>query len=53
MHIPELLAPVGSRESLIAAVDNGADAVYFDGTLFSALHYGSDFDRGERLWAID
>ena len=25
----ELLAPAGSMESLIAAVDNGADAVYF------------------------
>ncbi len=53
MHIPELLAPVGSRESLIAAVDNGADAVYFGGTLFSARQYASNFDREELLWAID
>lgn len=29
MTIYELLAPAGSMESLIAAVDNGADAVYF------------------------
>ncbi|MDE6369377.1 MAG: U32 family peptidase, partial [Muribaculaceae bacterium] len=25
----EIMAPVGSRESLIAAIDAGADAVYF------------------------
>jgi len=28
MHKPELLAPAGSKEALIAAVENGADAVY-------------------------
>ncbi|MDD5615103.1 MAG: DUF3656 domain-containing protein [Candidatus Methanoperedens sp.] len=53
MHIPELLAPVGSKESLIAAVENGADAVYFGGTLFSARQYASNFDREELEWAID
>ena len=26
---PELLLPVGTREMLEAAIDNGADAVYF------------------------
>ncbi len=29
MNKPELLAPAGSLEALYAAVDNGADAVYF------------------------
>jgi putative protease len=53
MNIPELLAPVGSKESLIAAVDNGADAVYFGGALFSARQYASNFDSEELLWAID
>ncbi|TRZ87950.1 MAG: U32 family peptidase [Methanosarcinales archaeon] len=53
MHIPELLAPVGSKESLIAAVENGADAVYFGGALFSARQYASNFDREELEWAID
>ncbi|MFH0904428.1 MAG: DUF3656 domain-containing protein [Methanobacteriota archaeon] len=53
MHIPELLAPVGSKESLIAAVENGADAVYFGGTLFSARQYASNFNREELEWAID
>jgi len=28
-HLPELLAPAGSAECLHAAVENGADAVYF------------------------
>lgn len=32
----ELLAPAGDRESFIAAVQNGADAIYLGGTLFSA-----------------
>ena len=29
----ELLAPAGDKESLIAAVQNGADAIYLGGTL--------------------
>ena len=53
MHIPELLAPAGSKESLMAAVDNGADAVYFGGKLFSARQYAANFDREEIEWAID
>lgn len=53
MHTPELLAPVGSKESLIAAIENGADAVYFGGTLFSARQYASNFNREELEWAID
>ncbi len=53
MHIPELLAPVGSKESLMAAVENGADAVYFGGTLFSARQYAANFDREELEWTID
>jgi putative protease len=53
MHKPELLAPVGSKESLISAVDNGADAVYFGGSAFSARQYASNFNREELEWAID
>ncbi len=53
MHIPELLAPVGSKEALIAAISNGADAVYFGGTSFSARQYASNFNREELKWAID
>ncbi len=53
MHIPELLAPVGSKEALIAAIENGADAVYFGGKVFSARQYASNFNREELEWAID
>ncbi len=53
MHIPELLAPVGSKEALIAAIENGADAVYFGGKVFSARQYASNFNRDELEWAID
>ncbi|KCZ72978.1 collagenase-like protease [Candidatus Methanoperedens nitroreducens] len=53
MHRPELLAPVGGREALIAAIENGADAVYFGGTAFSARQYASNFTREELEWAID
>ncbi|SNQ62634.1 DUF3656 domain-containing U32 family peptidase [Candidatus Methanoperedens nitratireducens] len=53
MHKPELLAPVGNKESLIAAVKNGAGAVYFGGRAFSARQYASNFNREELEWAID
>jgi putative protease len=53
VHIPELLAPVGSKEALIAAIENGADAVYFGGKVFSARQYASNFNRDELEWAID
>lgn len=33
---PELLVPAGSMEPLIAAVENGADAVYVGGRLSNA-----------------
>lgn len=39
----ELLAPVGSSEALRAAVQNGADAVYFGGKLFNARQYAENF----------
>src|SRR4030067_2069345 len=53
MTTPDPPAPAGSTESLIAAVENGADAVYFGGTLFSARQYASNFNREGILWAID
>lgn len=33
---PELLAPAGTMESVIAAINGGADAVYFGGKAFNA-----------------
>lgn len=49
----ELLAPVGSMEALYAAVENGADAVYLGGKLFSARHYANNFDLEELKLAVD
>lgn len=44
----ELLAPVGSSEALRAAVQNGADAVYFGGKLFNARQFADNF-AGDQL----
>jgi len=43
----ELLAPVGSCEALRAAVQNGADAVYFGGKLFNARQFADNFAGDE------
>ena len=40
----ELLSPVGDFECLKAAVQNGADAVYFGANIFSARAFASNFD---------
>lgn len=40
----DLLAPVGDFECLKAAVQNGADSVYFGSTLFSARAFANNFD---------
>ena len=50
MKKPELLAPVGSKEALISAIENGVDAVYFGGQDFSARH---DAALPDVEWAID
>ncbi len=42
--IPELLAPAGSREALLAAIEAGADAVYLGGE-FNARAFARNFDR--------
>ena len=52
MHKPELLAPAGSKEALIAAVENGANAVYFGGPTLSARH-DAGLTPDEIEWAID
>ena len=49
----ELLAPVGNMESLIAAVQCGADAVYLGGINFSARAYAGNFDDDKIEEAID
>ena len=40
----ELLSPVGDFECLKAAVQNGADAVYFGGGSFNARAFATNFD---------
>ncbi len=52
MKKPELLAPAGSWESLIAAVENGADAVYLGGQLFNARQSAANFNDEEIAQAV-
>ncbi len=40
----ELLSPVGNFEALKAAVQNGADSVYFGSNLFNARAFANNFD---------
>lgn len=49
----ELLAPAGSIESLYAAINNGADAVYVGGSKFSARAYAANFDNEQMQKAVD
>ena len=53
MNKIELLAPAGSMESLIAAINNGADAIYLGGNKFSARAYASNFDNETMMKAVD
>lgn len=49
----EILAPAGSLESLKAAVNCGADAVYIGGKQFSARQNAANFDNAELKQAAD
>lgn len=53
MNKPELLAPAGSREAFIAAVQNGADAVYLGGRQFNARRGAENFDEKSLAEAIE
>ena len=53
MEKVEILAPAGSMESLVAAINKGADAVYLGGNKFSARAYASNFDNDNMLKAVD
>lgn len=48
----ELLSPAGDMKSLIYAVNNGADAVYVGGELFSARAFAKNFNKEELLEAV-
>ncbi len=49
----ELLAPAGSYESMIAAVNAGADAVYVGGRMFGARAYADNPDKERLLRGLD
>ena len=51
-QIPELLAPAGSRETFLAAVAAGADAVYLGGPRFGARHFAANFSEDEIREAV-
>lgn len=48
----ELLAPCGSYESFLAAVNAGADAVYLGGRRFGARAYAENFSEEELIAVI-
>lgn len=49
----ELLAPAGNREAMVAAVQNGADAVYLGFTAFGARSYAGNFDADGLREAVE
>lgn len=49
----ELLAPGGSKESIYAAVQGGADAIYMGGSKFSARAYANNFNEEELIEAVN
>lgn len=53
MRTPEILAPAGSEESLLAALRCGADAVYVGGKLFSARQNAANFDLPQLQHAVE
>ena len=48
----ELLAPAGTKEAFLAAVENGANAIYLAGKMFGARAYASNFDEDELVDVI-
>ena len=53
MKKTELLSPAGNMETLIAAVNAGADAIYIGGNNFSARAYAENFDKEELKKAVE
>lgn len=53
MRQPEILAPAGSWDGLVAALRCGADAVYAGGKLFSARHSAENFTMAQLQEAVD
>lgn len=53
MRKPEILAPVGGKQHLIAAVNSGADAIYMGGMAFNARIFADNFSDEELPDAIN
>ncbi|MCL1858793.1 MAG: U32 family peptidase [Oscillospiraceae bacterium] len=51
--IPELLAPAGSLDSVYAAINGGADAVYFGGRTANARNSAKNFSDEEISYAVN
>ena len=49
----ELLSPVGTMDSMIAAVNNGCDAIYLGGKDFNARQSANNFNNDELKYIID
>ncbi|MEE3392485.1 MAG: U32 family peptidase [Lachnospiraceae bacterium] len=50
---PEVLAPAGTFDCLLAAVEAGADAVYLGGSRFGARAFAGNFDHDGLINALD
>ena len=50
--LPELLSPAGSFDAVVAAVNAGADAVYFGGKQLNARAFARNFDDEEIARAV-
>jgi putative protease len=53
LNLPEILAPAGSFDALIAAVRCGADAVYLGGKILNARRSAGNFDDDELKAAVN
>ena len=53
MKHPELLAPAGSFEAVVAAVQSGANAVYLGSGDFNARRNAKNFTDEELLSAVE
>lgn len=49
----EILAPAGSMEGLVAAIQGGADAVYIGGQRFGARAYANNLSEEDMIRAIE
>jgi putative protease len=49
----ELLAPAGNWEAFLAAMKNGADAVYMGGKSYSARQSAENFDLEQVARAVE